>query len=153
MSEDDLTTVRVDQFLAHPPAKVWRALTEPDLIARWLMPGDFRLQVGHRYTMQAKAIPATGFSGTIQAEVLAFEPERMLRVGWRDADPGSPGNADWTITWTLAPEGRGTRIFLTHAGFDPDNPLQQRARDFMGSGWRSTVLRRIDEVLRGLEPR
>ncbi|MDP9867769.1 MULTISPECIES: SRPBCC family protein [Streptosporangium] len=152
MTDDDLTVVRVDQFLAHPPAKVWRALTEPDLIARWLMPGDFRLQVGHRYTMQARAVPATGFSGTVQAEVLAFEPGSMLRIGWRDADRSGPGGADWTITWTLRPEGRGTRLFLVHEGFDPDDPIQQRARTVMGGGWRSMVVHRLDEVLRHLSP-
>ncbi|TDD15892.1 SRPBCC family protein [Nonomuraea diastatica] len=153
MTDDDLTAVRVDQFLAHPPVKVWRALTEPELIAQWLMPGDFRLEVGHRYTMQAKAMPGTGFSGAIQAEVLAFECERMLRIGWRDADPDNPNGADWTITWTLKSEGRGTRLFLAHEGFDPDNPLQQRARTLMGGGWRSIVMHRLDEVLRDLEPR
>lgn len=91
--------------------------------------------------------PATGFSGTVRAEVLAFEPERMLRVGWRDADPASPSGADWTVTWTLRPEGRGTRLFLLHEGFDPDNPLQQRARNAMGGGWNSLVKRRLAEFL------
>ncbi|MFJ4771060.1 SRPBCC domain-containing protein [Streptomyces uncialis] len=149
----DPTAVRVDQFLAHPPAKVWRALTEPDLIARWLMPGDFRLEIGHRYTLQTRAVPVTGFSGTIQAEVLAFEFGHMLRIGWQDTGPESRTGADWTITWTLAPEGRGTRLFLTHEGFDPDHPLQQRARTIMDSGWRSTILRRLDTVLHSLATR
>jgi uncharacterized protein YndB with AHSA1/START domain len=36
--DDDLTTVRVEQFLTHPPAKVWRALTDPGLLAQWQMP-------------------------------------------------------------------------------------------------------------------
>ncbi|MFI9718083.1 SRPBCC domain-containing protein [Streptomyces sp. NPDC052396] len=147
MSVDDLTAVHVDEFLAHPPAKVWRALTEPDLLAQWLMPGDFRLAVGHRYTMRAMPLPATGFSGVIQAEVLAFEPERMLKLGWRDADPEAGSDADWTITWTLRPEGRGTRLFLAHEGFDPDNPLQQRARSIMGGGWKSGVTTRLSAVL------
>lgn len=145
--DDDLTVVRVDQFLAHPPSTVWRALTEPDLIARWLMPGDFRLVVGHRYTMHAPAFPAAGFSGTIQAEVLAFEPEKMLRVGWRDADPASTSGADWTITWTLQPEGRGTRLFLLHEGFDPDHPLQQQARKIMSGGWRTRIMQRLAALL------
>ncbi|MCP2256569.1 putative conserved protein YndB, AHSA1/START domain [Streptoalloteichus tenebrarius] len=149
--QDDLTTIRVDQFLAHPPAKVWRALTEPELIAKWLMPGDFRLEVGHRYTMRGTPMPGTGFSGTVHAEVLAFEVERMLRVAWRDADPDGPHAADWTITWTLQPEGRGTRLFLVHDGFDPDNPLQRRARSIMGGGWRTGVAQRLDEVLRQLD--
>ncbi|WP_207621005.1 SRPBCC family protein [Streptosporangium minutum] len=147
MSGDDLTAVRLDQFLAHPPAKVWRALTEPELIAQWLMPGDFRLKVGHRYTMRAVAMPATGFSGMVQAEVLAFETGKMLRIGWRDADPASGSGADWTITWTLRPEGTGTRLFLVHEGFDPDNPAQQRARTIMGGGWRTGVMRALEGIL------
>jgi uncharacterized protein YndB with AHSA1/START domain len=150
-SDDDLTTVRVDRFLAHPPGKVWRALTEPDLLARWLMPGDFRLVVGHRYTMRGVAVPATGFSGIVQAEVLAFVPERMLRVAWRDAAESSPARADWTITWTLQPEGRGTRLFLLHEGFDPDHPVQMRARTIMGSGWRSHLMRSLEAVLTDLD--
>lgn len=141
----------MDEFLAHPPAKVWRALTEPELLARWLMPSDFRLEVGHRYTIDAKAVSATGFSGSIAAEVLAFEMEPMLRVGWHDADPNAEHGADWTITWTLEPEGRGTRLFLEHTGFEPDHPLEQKARTIMDAGWRSHVMRRIDEVLRELE--
>ena len=46
---------------------VWRALTEPELIAQWLMPGseNFRLEVGHRYVMTTVPRPNTGFSGTV----------------------------------------------------------------------------------------
>jgi uncharacterized protein YndB with AHSA1/START domain len=148
---DDSTAIHVDQFLAHSPAKVWRALTEPELLARWFMSGDFQLVVGHRYTIEAKAVPATGFSGVIDAEVLAFDIERMLRVGWRDANPDGPHGADWTITWTLRPEGRGTRLFLAHEGFDPDNPIQQKARAIMGGGWRSYVLRGLERALDELD--
>lgn len=149
--DDDLTTIRLTEYLPHPPASVWRALTEPDLIARWLMPGDFRLVVGHRWTMRAVAVPATGFSGTVRAEVLAFEPERMLRVSWRDADPAGPAGADWTVTWTLQPEGRGTRLFLLHGGFDPASPAQMRARTIMASGWRSHLIRRLAAVVDDLD--
>ncbi|GIH92834.1 SRPBCC domain-containing protein [Planobispora siamensis] len=150
MSDDDLTTLHLDQFLAHPPAKVWRALTEPELLAQWLMPGDFRLEVGHRYTMRAVPMPGTGFSGTgfsgtVLAEVLAYETGRMLKIGWRDAAPGH--DTGWTITWTLEPEGSGTRLFLLHEGFDPDDPLQRRARSIMGGGWRSMVLRDLEAAL------
>nr|WP_246080303.1 SRPBCC domain-containing protein [Nonomuraea mesophila] len=103
--------------------------------------------------MCARPMPGTGFSGTVEAEVLAFEPMRMLRVGWRDANPGSAGLVNWTITWTLQPEGRGTRLFLLHEGFDPDNPLQQRARNIMGGGWRTHTIRRLNEALTRLSER
>ena len=79
--------------------------------------------------------------------MLAFEPERMLRLAWRDADPGSPSAADWTITWTLEPEGRGTRLFLTHEGFDPGNEMQRRARSIMDGGWRHLMTDSLAAVL------
>ncbi|MFF7143894.1 SRPBCC domain-containing protein [Streptomyces nodosus] len=146
-SGDDLTTIRVDQFLPHPPAKVWRALTEPGLLARWQMPGseDFRLEVGHRYRMTSVPRPNAAFSGVVDVQVLAYEPERMLCVRWADADPVNP--ADWTITWTLEQEGRGTRLFLVHEGFDPDDPAQSMARTVMSEGWRSHVMRALGQTL------
>ncbi|MGP3690016.1 SRPBCC family protein [Streptomyces sp. IBSNAI002] len=146
-SDEDLTTVRVDQFLPHPPAKVWRALTESDLIAQWLMPNDFRLEVGHRYTMTSLPRPNTGYSGTTAGEVLAYETARMLSVRWRDAAAPDAGGEDWTITWTLEPEGRGTRLLLLHEGFDPDDPAQMMARTVMGGGWRSHVMQALSAVL------
>lgn len=149
-SDDDPTAIRLAQFLAHPPAKVWRALTEPELIAQWMMPGDFRLEVGHRYEMAGVPRPHTNFSGTVIAEVLAFEAERMLRLRWRDADEGQGNRADWTITWTLEPEGRGTRLFLVHEGFDPDDPYQVQAHRIMGGGWRSIVMQRLGQALNDL---
>ncbi|MEV6740114.1 SRPBCC domain-containing protein [Streptomyces sp. NPDC051104] len=145
--DDDLTTVRVEQFLPHPPAKVWRALTEPALLAQWQMPGseNFRLEVGHRYAMTSVPRPNARFSGTVEVRVLDYEPERMLRVRWADVDPANP--ADWTITWTLEQEGRGTRLFLVHEGFDPDDPAQMMARKIMHGGWSSHVMRALGQAL------
>ncbi|MFF3461671.1 SRPBCC family protein [Streptomyces sp. NPDC001984] len=147
---DDLTTVRVDQYLPHPPAKVWRALTEPDLLVQWQMQGseDFRLEVGHRYRMTSLPRPNSRFSGAVDVQVLAYDVQRMLSVRWSDADPDNP--ADWTITWTLEQEGRGTRLFLVHEGFDPDDPAQMMARKIMDGGWRSHVLRALGHTLERL---
>ncbi|MEV0722883.1 hypothetical protein AB0I37_08945 [Micromonospora purpureochromogenes] len=51
------------------------------------------------------------------------------------------------MSWTLAPEGRGTGLFLEHSGFDPDDPVQQRTATLLGGGWRSHVWRRLEEIL------
>ncbi|MER6583279.1 SRPBCC domain-containing protein [Nonomuraea sp. NPDC001023] len=127
---DDRTAIRLDEFLKHPPAKVWRALTDPELMARWLMPNDFRLEVGHRFTFTTQPRKAVGFDGTVHCQVLEFEAEKLLRISWSDRK-----QADWTVTWRLVPEGRGTRLFLDHEGFDPDDPTQQLSRRIMGGGW------------------
>jgi uncharacterized protein YndB with AHSA1/START domain len=127
---EDLRAIRLDQFLTHPPAKVWRALTEPELMARWLMPNDFRLEVGHSFTFTTEPKKAVGFDGVVYCQVLEFEPEKLLRISWSDRK-----QADWTVTWRLEPEGQGTRLFLDHEGFDPGSPTQQLSRKIMGGGW------------------
>jgi uncharacterized protein YndB with AHSA1/START domain len=138
--------IHVDQFLAAPPARVWRALTDPAVLARWLMPNDFEPVVGHRFTFRTEPRPADGFDGVVHCEVLAIEPERLLRIAWR-------GNRlDTTVTWQLVPEGRGTRLLLTHDGFDPDDPAQQLARQVMGGGWRSHLMARLLQVLDAAGP-
>jgi uncharacterized protein YndB with AHSA1/START domain len=140
-----VTSISVDQFLPHPPEKVWRALTEPDLIARWLMPNDFKLEVGHTFTFQGFPMPAAGFGGTGHSEVLAFEPEKMLRIAWRAA-PDDASTLDSTVTFTLEPEGAGTRLFLVHDGFRPNDLYQAAGHRIMSAGW-PQALAKIDEAL------
>ncbi|WP_433283803.1 SRPBCC family protein [Micromonospora sp. CA-244673] len=142
MNEPD--KIEVDQFLPYPPAQVWRILVDPDLMARWLMPNDFKPVVGHRFTFQGRPMPALRFAGTIHCEVLAVEPERLLRITW--VDRGGSG-LDSVVTWRLEPEGRGTRMLMEHSGFDLDSPFQSVAHRTMGSGWRSSVVRSMLTVL------
>ncbi|BCY11628.1 SRPBCC domain-containing protein [Actinoplanes sp. L3-i22] len=137
----EATSIEVDQYLPHPPAKVWRALTDPDRLARWLMPNDFTPVLGHRFTF--RTTPRPGFDGIVHCRVLALEPERLLRWAWQG------GTLDSTVTWTLTAEGRGTRLFLRHDGFDPGDPFQRQALRIMGGGWRSHVMRALEAELAG----
>ncbi|MFI7430624.1 SRPBCC domain-containing protein [Micromonospora sp. NPDC049836] len=137
-------TVSVDQFLAHPPRKVWRALTDSDLLARWLMPNDFRPVPGHRFTFRTTPRPRQGFDGVVHCEVLELDEPRRLRWAWRG------GRLDTVVSWSLVPEGRGTRLFLEHSGFDPDDPVQRRTFTLLDGGWRSHVWPRLEHVLTDL---
>jgi uncharacterized protein YndB with AHSA1/START domain len=140
----DLDVIHVDQFLPHSPARVWRALIDPERLSRWLMPNDFAPVVGHRFTFQAQPMPAVNFAGVIHCEVLVIEPERLLQISWVDR---SGSGLDSTVTWRLEPEGHGTRLMLEHAGFNPRDPIQQMARRAMGGGWRLNVMRVLLAVL------
>lgn len=138
-TDEDPTTIHVDQFLAHPPRKVWRALTEPELLARWLMPNDIAPTVGHRFHFHADPVPAAGFEGgPVACEVLEVREQELLSVRWGPM---------WTVTWTLVPEGTGTRLLLTHEGFDPDDEFQQTSRRIMDKGWRSHVPKGLTRLL------
>ena len=54
MSEAGAATRSVvfEKEFAYPPEKVWRALTEGDLIQQWLMENDFKPLVGHRFQLR-----------------------------------------------------------------------------------------------------
>lgn len=128
-------TIRLERVYPHPPAAVWRALTEPELHARWWAAGDVRAVVGHRFALDM------GKWGQQPCEVLAVEPERLFSYRF------ATGTLDTTVTWQLVPEGDGaTRLTLTHAGFDLDSPLARAAFEGMGAGWPG-VLERLAAAL------
>lgn len=127
-------TINRERFLPHRTAAVWSALTEPDLHARWWAAGDIKPVVGHRFTLDM------GNFGSQQCEVTEVEPERLL--AYRFAE----GTLDTTIIWRLEPEGSGTRLSLTHAGFDLASPMGRQAYEGMGNGW-PRVLDRLASCL------
>ncbi|QBD76049.1 SRPBCC domain-containing protein [Ktedonosporobacter rubrisoli] len=141
-------TINLDQFLPYSPARVWKALTDSALLARWFMPNDFQLKVGHRFTFQGTPMPSVKFGGTAYCEVLDFEPERFLSLSW--ADRGGNG-LSFTVTWRLEPEQNGTRLFLEHTGFDANNQLSVRSHQIMSKGWLG-VQESLEKFLASLEP-
>ncbi len=140
-------SIEVDQFYPHPPGRVWQALTTPALMARWLMePVGFEPVIGNRFAFHGRPMPSVGFSGQIACEVLAVVEREQLAISW--ADPQSDNPVSWVITWTLRPEGHGTRVILRHTGFDPDDAVQQRSCEIMGDGW-IRIAARLGELLDG----
>jgi uncharacterized protein YndB with AHSA1/START domain len=139
-------SIVVELELRHPPEKVWRALTEPELIAAWLMPNDFRLQIGHRFTMRTR--PAAGFDGVVDCEVLAVETNRRLSYSWRGGSKerrGYGASLDTVVTWTLSPgAGGGTRLRLDHDGFTAG---QESTFNILKQGWSTNVAERLGQVL------
>src|SRR3972149_5337447 len=71
----------MEYALPHPPEKVWRALTEPKLLAAWLMVTDLRPLVGNSFTF--KADPTPWWDGIVHCEVLELDLHKRLRYSWR----------------------------------------------------------------------
>ena len=140
----DTYTIHMNQLLPYTPAQIWKALTDPDLLARWLMPNDFQLVVGHHFTFKNIPIATVKFVGTVYCEVLDFEVERRLRFSW--VDRGEENGLNSIVTWRLVPENNGTRLFLEHEGFDPTHSLQLKGYQMI-SRVGSIVGQRLVEVL------
>jgi len=138
-------SIAVEYDLPQPPEVVWRALTEPKLLAAWLMPNDIKPEVGHCFTFRAAPVP--GWDGTVHCEVLVVEPNRLLRYSWRggsDKLEQYGAKLDTVVTWTLTPTAAGgTHLRLDHDGF----PLESFAFTKMNQGWRGKVAERIAQVL------
>ena len=133
-------SVVLERNLPHPPERVWRALTEGELVAAWLLPGDFRAVVGHRFALRADPVP--NWDGVVEGEVLVTEPCRRLVYRWRTAGAAADGLTT-VVTWTLTPTPGGTRLHLEQAGFRPqDEPNYQGAT----RGW-NRFLGRLERVL------
>ena len=131
---------RVARF-PHPRARVWRALTDPELIGRWLMkPEGFAPVVGTRFVLRAPE-PHRGWRGFVECEVLAAQEGRLLRYSWLGDDEGPT----LEVTFTLEDEGTGTRLSLHHAGFEGLGGWLL-ARLMMGPGW-GRILRKLAGVL------
>src|SRR6476619_379494 len=85
-----------DFDLHHPPEKVWRALTDPVLLAEWLLPVvDLKLEPGAAFMFRTQPYP--GWDGTVNCRFLEIEAHRKLSYTW-----GVPG-MDTVVTFTLIP--------------------------------------------------
>jgi uncharacterized protein YndB with AHSA1/START domain len=74
-------TLRFKRRLPHPPAKVWRALAEPEHLAAWFpttVEGELTPGATLRYNFREMNLP--GFEG----KVLACDPPRLLEFDWGD---------------------------------------------------------------------
>lgn len=136
-----MSGIETDLFLPHEPERVWMALTVPALLAKWLMPNDFAPIVGHHFTFTTEPVPSQNFDGIINCEVLAVKPTSLLTISWKG------GNLDSTVTWRLAQEGTGTRLFLRHDGFDDSDPTQVATKKILGGGWKGHLAKRLEQTL------
>jgi len=123
--------IRMSEYIDHSPARVWQALTTPELHAKWWAAGDVRAVVGHKFDLDM------GPWGKQACEVIAVEDEKLLSYRF---------TLNTTITWRLESEGAGTRLHLEHAGFDLESPMAKRAFEGMGNGW-PAVLQKIGAAL------
>ena len=127
-------SVVVEREIPYPPEKIWRALTQPQLIEEWLMKNDDKPLVDHRFNLRADW-------GAVDCQVLAVEPNKTLSYTW------AAYGLESVVTWTLTPKGTGTHLRMEQSGFRPD---QKQAYQGAKGGWQrffaalEQVLARID---------
>lgn len=142
------SAIHTESFYPHPVDKVWRALTEPAAVAKWLMPNDFQPVVGHHFTFQTRPIPPH-FDGIVQCEVIELDPPHTIAYTWRG------GGIDTVVRWqlTAAEEDghKGTRLLSVHSGFDLAESRNLNAFRGMAGGWGGGMIRNLTKALEEME--
>jgi len=124
--------------LRHSPEKVWRALTDPELLAEWLLPAvGFKLDPGAAFTFKTQPYP--GWDGTVDCRILEIEAHRKISYTW------NVPFLDTVVTFTLTPTASGTRLSLEQSGFKPD-----QKQNFGGAryGWKMMGEKLLDLLAR-----
>jgi uncharacterized protein YndB with AHSA1/START domain len=124
-----LTFTRV---LTHPPAKVWRAITEPDHLSRWF-PSDIE---GERRAGAKLRFPFREDEGpTLDGEMLVYDEPHVLELRWGDEE----------LRFELEPDGDGCRLTFINT-FDEQGKATRDA-----AGWH-VCLAYLVALLDGTEP-
>lgn len=135
-SQTDAITFAFD--LHHSPAKVWRALTDPELVSEWLLPVvGLKLEPGAAFRFTAP--PQPGWDGNVTCRILEIEAQRKLSWTW------VVGDLDTVVTFTLTPTESGTHLSLVQSGFKPE-----QKQNFAGAryGWKMMGGKLVDLLTR-----
>ncbi|HEY5205030.1 MAG TPA: SRPBCC domain-containing protein [Roseiarcus sp.] len=123
-------TVVVERDIPYAPEKIWRALTQPHLIAEWLMKNDFQLVADHKFSLR-------GDWGAVDCQVLKVEPQKTLSYSW------AAHGLESVVTWTLTATSKGTNLRMEQSGFRPD---QEQAYRGAKMGW-GKFFAKLEQVL------
>jgi uncharacterized protein YndB with AHSA1/START domain len=114
------SALRLERRIAHPPEKVWRALTEPAALAHWF-PSEVQVDLRVGGTM---GFVFPGREGPdMDGVVTELDPPHVFAFTWGEDQ----------LRWELRPDGDGCVLTLTHTFGD-----RFGAASF-ASGWHACV--------------
>jgi uncharacterized protein YndB with AHSA1/START domain len=135
MRSDELL-VQVERVLTAPPARVFRAFSDTQLLPRWLTPSpeiamrvealDFRKGGAYRFVYTLPDRSEVGIGGVYRT----IQPPERLVFSWIIDPPDEHSGIESEVTVTIAPAGTGSRLTIRHLGW----PIESAARRHEG-GW------------------
>ncbi|MCI4336760.1 MAG: SRPBCC domain-containing protein [Thermoplasmata archaeon] len=118
MARASTRTLRLPVFIHAPPEKVFAAVTEPQLLTRWLMDrATFSAHKGAMYAFTWEGGPT--HTGTI----LDFVPGKRFTISW--SWPGHETLKATKLRLSLVPKEGGTVLTFTHSGFGTTGPWKE----------------------------
>jgi uncharacterized protein YndB with AHSA1/START domain len=135
MRSDELL-VQVEHVLAAPPARVFRAFSDPQLLPRWLTPSaeiamrvdalDFREGGAYRFIYTLPDRTDVSIGGVYRT----IRPPTRLVFTWIIDPPDEHAGIESEVRVIIDPAGEGSRLTIRHVGW----PITSAARRHRG-GW------------------
>ena len=151
---DGRTAVRLERTIPAPPHRVYQAWLDPDLLSKWMAPGQFRVTRadveprpgGHYRIWQADD---GGNAGGFECELLELVPDQRIVFRWGFAGPdrsnGPVYDSRLTITLAGTPDG-ATALTLVHERLGELAAAMPAVAEQVGAGW-ADVLGKLAAVL------
>lgn len=133
--------------IAAPRRDVWRALSEPQLVSKWMGCLGFRPEAGHVFHLQPdRARRAAGdVTDAIACRIEVLDAPRRLSFSW-----GFPDVPDTFVEIRLREIVGGTHVRLVHSGWDQfDDRETEDVRGGLGQAWHSVALPALKAVVEG----
>ncbi|HZO92355.1 MAG TPA: SRPBCC family protein [Candidatus Baltobacteraceae bacterium] len=124
----DAHTIRFVRDLPGPIERVWAYLTESDLKAKWIGPGDVPAEIGGERTMTWNDENGE-IAGGLTLRTRVFDPPHVLEYDWVELQPQGRPSRDSVVRVELAAHGDGVRLTLTHRALPVDS------YETIGAGW------------------
>ncbi len=128
--------INIERFYPYSIDKVWNAIASSEALSEWLMPTDFKLEVGYEFTFRTK--PQPGFDGIVKCRVIDFEVPTRLIYTWQ----GGPLKKPTTVSFELTSTQDGTILYFKHSGFE-GFINQYIVRFILGTGWKDLLFKKI----------
>lgn len=123
-----MENILIEHTYPYSIEQVWEALTDPTALAEWLMPGDFKPVIGHKFQFRCEAHP--DFDGIIDVQVLETNKPNRLSYSWQTKNMPKPSTVTFTLTST---RDGGTHLRLEHSGLEGDSG--KLMRPLFKNGW------------------
>ena len=119
--------VSLDYQLKSSIEEVWEALTDSDMLAKWIWENDFNAVVGHKFQFRTR--PNEWWDGIVDGKVLEVEKPQKLSYTWISAGETN------MITWTLKTSSDGTHLHFEQTGFSEQTKATKGAIEGAKYSW------------------
>jgi uncharacterized protein YndB with AHSA1/START domain len=140
------TSLEIIRFINAPPARVYKAWTDPAELQRWFGPEGVRtikivadVRVGGKYRWDL--VKQDGEEWACLGEYRKLIPGRKIVFTWKWDDDEAWENHDSVVTVELSDRDGGTEVKLTH-----EKLPSEESRDRHNEGWDS-VLDRLEKFV------